>query len=435
MTDEMRRYAHDQVARLAAKHGLHDALIQALYTNGRLRLEYGSSFTRTAAQAFEARAGNCLSLVIMTAAFARELGIVVRYQTVESEENWSRNGDLLISRGHVNITLGGRVNTRLSGLNVNTTIDFLPPDDLAALRTREIPESRIVAMFMNNRAVEALVDGRLNDAFAWAREGLRAEPGDMVAFNTLGLVYSRRGALEQAASVYEHVLAREPTHVRALANLAELRLRQGREEDAARLRARLARLEPFAPMHFFNLGRASMEHEDFHATRKYFAKEAARGNGGGAVYYWLGMASLRLGEFERAKRELQLALDVGATRNEREIYAAKLDRLQGQRSHWSVSRVHSGNRTAANVSPVGAGRKSPLLWLAVQIVSGGGAPSKTVVVRRSSWVWRRPWFRLCLSRSVDALPRQQARLCPVSGVPTAAGRNAGRLLRAPGRFE
>jgi hypothetical protein len=41
-------------------------------------IEYDSTVTRTAAQTYAARAGNCLSLVIMTAAFAEELGLRVR---------------------------------------------------------------------------------------------------------------------------------------------------------------------------------------------------------------------------------------------------------------------------------------------------------------------------------------------------------------------
>ena len=54
-------------------------LIDALY-RGDLKLEYDATMTRTAAQAFEARSGNCLALVLMTAAFAKELGLTVRYQ-------------------------------------------------------------------------------------------------------------------------------------------------------------------------------------------------------------------------------------------------------------------------------------------------------------------------------------------------------------------
>src|SRR6266849_2695883 len=74
----MRRFVHEQLAGRIAVNGARPALIDAV-TQGQLKLEYDSTRTRTAAEAFDAGAGNCLSLVIMTAAFAKELGLQVTY--------------------------------------------------------------------------------------------------------------------------------------------------------------------------------------------------------------------------------------------------------------------------------------------------------------------------------------------------------------------
>src|SRR5262249_17386985 len=157
--------------------GRQQALTEALYHHQQLKLEYDSAMTRNAAQAFDAREGNCLSLVIMTAAFAKELGLQVVYQSAFLEETWSRSGDLVLRSGRANITLGPRnVDYRYSVDNRSVTIDFLSPDSLRGLRTREIDESTVVAMFMNSRAAEALVQGRIDDAYAWARESIRKDP-------------------------------------------------------------------------------------------------------------------------------------------------------------------------------------------------------------------------------------------------------------------
>ncbi len=64
---------HDRSGR-AGPRAASWALFEALYSKGQLKLEYDSAKTRNAAQAFAARSGNCLSLVIMTAAFAKEMG-------------------------------------------------------------------------------------------------------------------------------------------------------------------------------------------------------------------------------------------------------------------------------------------------------------------------------------------------------------------------
>jgi Tfp pilus assembly protein PilF len=340
VSDDMRRYAHGEMSSLIRNHGVHGALIEGLYRTGRLKLEYESTVTRNAAQAFEARSGNCLSLAIMTAAFARELGLQVRYQSAYVTESWRLKGDLLLLNGHVNVTLGqpSKLLRRSSSpgaewVRYESTIDFLPAEELHGLRTVVIPESLVVAMFMNNRAVESLVQGRLDDAYAWAREAVRAEPSFVAAQNTLGVVYLRRGALAQAGAVFNHALAIEPNHASVLANYAEAASREGRVAEAAQLRARLARLEPEPPLHFFNLGLAAMQQEDFRAARDLFEKEAARGDASADVHFWLSVAHYRLGDVKRAQREMALASEASASRSERDLYAAKLDWLRARQAN------------------------------------------------------------------------------------------------------
>ncbi|HZT54743.1 MAG TPA: hypothetical protein VFA35_00845, partial [Burkholderiaceae bacterium] len=103
-------------------------LIDVLYRKDELQLEYDSAETRTAAQAFEARSGNCLALVMMTAALAKEMGLTVRYQAVLGDDAWDRSGDLYVAVGHVNLTLGDRVPQAGFGFMENDpmTIDFVP---------------------------------------------------------------------------------------------------------------------------------------------------------------------------------------------------------------------------------------------------------------------------------------------------------------------
>ena len=155
VSDAMRRYLqHPQIVAQLRRKGPHRGLLEALYTTGELRLDYDASTTRNAAQAFDARAGNCLSLVVMTAAFAKELGLTVRYQSAYLEETVSRSGNLVLRSGHVNVTLGRRfADPRLQDREP-MTVDFLPPEELRSLRTREIDEDTVVAMYLNNRAVE-----------------------------------------------------------------------------------------------------------------------------------------------------------------------------------------------------------------------------------------------------------------------------------------
>ena len=80
VSDAMKRFVRTEIGGPLHGGGIQQRFAEALYTKGELRLEYESVRTRNAAEAFEARTGNCLSLVIMTAALAKEIGLPVRYQ-------------------------------------------------------------------------------------------------------------------------------------------------------------------------------------------------------------------------------------------------------------------------------------------------------------------------------------------------------------------
>src|SRR5213592_1669215 len=105
LSADMRSYLDTDVARLVRLRGGQRGLFDALYDRAHLKLEYDAAITRNASEAFAARAGNCLSLVIMTAAFAKEMDFTIRYQNVFTDETWSRDGDFYLSIGHVNLSL------------------------------------------------------------------------------------------------------------------------------------------------------------------------------------------------------------------------------------------------------------------------------------------------------------------------------------------
>src|SRR5258708_39732335 len=60
-SDAMRHYLEVEIADLITEKGRQRALFEALYSKGQLKLQYDSAMTRNAAEAFDARAGNCLS--------------------------------------------------------------------------------------------------------------------------------------------------------------------------------------------------------------------------------------------------------------------------------------------------------------------------------------------------------------------------------------
>ncbi len=333
LSEPMRRYLEVEIASQLRRKGRLRGLIEALHTDAQLKLEYDAAVTRTAAEAFDARAGNCLALVIMTGALAKELGLPVHYQRGYSEEFWTRDGDIRFLSGHVNVVLGERP-VRRQGFTEGTdqvTIDFLPPENLRGQRTREIEESTIIAMFMNNRAAESMARGELDDAYWWAREAITRDSRFLESYNTLGVIYSRHGNLREAGQALEHALESEPENPTVMSNLAAVLKKEGRLAAAQSLLQRLQRIEPYPPFHFFDLAQLAMKNGDFNAARDLFARELDRNPHYDAAHFGLAVASFRLGDIRSAHEHLNAAMESSTTRRNRDLYAAKLNSLRSHR--------------------------------------------------------------------------------------------------------
>ncbi|WP_026354142.1 tetratricopeptide repeat protein [Massilia niastensis] len=309
-----------------SRHGL----IEALYSKTDLKLEYESTTTRTASQTYAARAGNCLSLVIMTAAFAKELGMPVHYQSVDVDSTWSRNGGLYLSSSHINISLGNRAVDAQRGYDPDRVlvVDFLPREDAGKFRTRELEEEDIVALYLNNRAAEALVQQRLNDAYWWAKAAVSARPGAVSPLNTLGVIYQRHGNPALAEAVFKAALEREPENAAVMRNLQPVLVSLGRNAEAAELAKRIASVDPFPPYHYFEKGMVALRAGDFDEAKALFEREVKRAPYNDEFRFWLGIAHMRLGHLGDAREHIAMAIDNSTRRDMRELYSAKLAHLR-----------------------------------------------------------------------------------------------------------
>jgi Tfp pilus assembly protein PilF len=333
LNPEMRTYLNSHAFRAHLRDkGTEHGLVDALYQKGELKLEYDAAMTRNAAQTYAARSGNCMSLVIMTAAFAKELGLDVRFQNVVVDQTWRRSGGLYTASGHVNLSLGKPLSGNLRNYDSGRTltVDFLPPEEMAGYRTNPLEEKTIVAMYMNNRAVEALAQNRVDNAYWWARAAVTHDPSFNVAYNTLGVVYQRHGDRQLAERTFRMALEREPKDIVVMQNLVPLLAALGKSEESQALSKRLARLEPNPPFHYFDLGMKAMEREDYPAAKALFAREVGRAPYNDEFHFWLGVAHLRLGEAAQAREQIALALDNTTTRDGKALYSAKLAHLRAQ---------------------------------------------------------------------------------------------------------
>lgn len=330
VTPAMRLYLQEEVVHKQHGKDMRQALFDALYRKDKLQLEYDSAVTRNAEQTFLARRGNCLSLTIMTAALAHELGLEVQYQRITMDDAWSRSGSLYFSSGHVNLILGKTRMDDSRGYNTQRymTVDFIPIPELARQQAQPLAQRTVVAMYMNNRAAELLVLNQLDDAYWWARKATLQDPAFLNSYNTLGVIYQHHGDVAAAEQVFRYASERAPDNTVFLFNLAQALADLGRAPEAQALRARLTQLEPYPPFHFFNLGRQAMQQGEYAQARGLFLRELERAPDYHEFHFWLALAAYRLGDLKEADAHMTLARENSTTRGDHDLYAAKLDRIK-----------------------------------------------------------------------------------------------------------
>jgi tetratricopeptide (TPR) repeat protein len=333
LSPEMKRYLETEIVVDAKDKGARKGLFDALYSRGQLKLDYDSTTTRNAAQAFAARSGNCLSLVILTASLAKQLGLSVRYQTVYLDEAWSRSDGIDYFDEHVNVTLGARRSIGQTGhIDENEmTIDFLPPRELGARRTRVIGEDTVIAMYMNNRAAEELAQKHLDGAYWWARAAIAQDPRYVPAYNTLGVVYKFHGNANEAQQVFTYILGIEPENTIAMSNEVLVLNDLGRVAEANDLAEKLKKIKPYPPFHFFDLGMQAMQQRDYASAKNFFSKEIDRASYFHETHFWLAIADYRLGDVRQARKQMAVAMELSTTTADHALYAAKLARLNSGR--------------------------------------------------------------------------------------------------------
>jgi len=330
LSEGMKAYLSSEIGARSRTTGKQHALVDALYSKAKLKIEYDPTMTRNAAEAFEARSGNCLSLVLLTASFAKAMGIPVQYQSVYSARTMSRSGGIIYLSGHVNLMLGSADQTGSSLLNRDTspmTIDFLPSRELGKQHLRVIRENTIVAMYLNNRAAEALAGGKVDDGYWWSRQAIEQDPTLLSAYNTLGVIYRRHGNLKESERILKYIVEREPGNTAPVSNLVVVLNGLGRTTEAQEWAEKLKKMDPHPPFYFFDQGLQAMKDKRYTQARDLFAREVER-----AAYYhefhaWLAAAYYELGELDLARKHLSIALQNSTTPAQQKLYADRLETI------------------------------------------------------------------------------------------------------------
>jgi len=281
-----------------------ERIVHFVFDPDALGMTYQEDATHTVAQSFETRKANCLGFTLMFLALSREAGLDAYPQEVGETLTWREVGGTIYRNNHIN-----------TGVNVATeryTLD-VAGDLLFALHPPvRVTDSRLVAHYWNNLAIEDYMRGDLPTALQDMATSLALDPGYATHWSNAGVLALRNGDQPGAERAYAKALAIDPRNASALLNVIELSRRTGdhaREEDA---RTRLARVQQRDPLQQFVQGLDYERLGDYPQAIAHYKRAIALYRSEHRFYEALARAYLHAGEATLASRALARAQSLKA---------------------------------------------------------------------------------------------------------------------------
>ena len=296
-------------------------LHQAVKSPAILDLQYDPFAEGGANETFHRGTANCLSYANLVVALAREAGLDAKYQWLEVRPQWSRMGERVAVRLHVNVV----VKTR-QGDTFMVDIDPLSSNDITGARVLNDREAE--ALYHSNIAMGALAEEQLDTAWIQTIRALQLSPDTGHLWVNLGAIYRVAGQYDDAERSYFRALQLNHYDHSATNNLVVLYEHQGREEEYAYWSERSRRYRDKNPYYHSWLGDLAAGDDDWPVALEHYQRAVELMPQDSRLLYGLGIIHHQLGDFDEATRQITLAIERASLARDIEEYEVRLESVR-----------------------------------------------------------------------------------------------------------
>lgn len=282
--------------------------------------------TLSASTTIETRSGNCMSLALVTTAFARLADIEIGWQLADADPVYSSEGSVIYSADHIQTRLY-RPEFSLNSHSFAFGRPYLLVDyytDNAPSSGTALSESEMIALVYQNLAVEAMAQGRLDESFWHLRAALEYDPANSNLYNALAVVHRRAGDTRTAEALYRFALDEFGDRLIVLRNYRRLLLAENRLDDADRVEQRIMVLPDPDPYPLLGLGDEAADRGKPDVALAYYRRAAEVAPYLHEVYLKMAQIHTQQGDLKRAERALRKARDKAWAESDQQRYQAKL---------------------------------------------------------------------------------------------------------------
>jgi Flp pilus assembly protein TadD len=328
--DTMKALVRDEIKTIRDPYYKAQALLEALFGQDSIKVDYSATANLTARQAFYQRTANCLSLTILAYVLADEAKLDVDFQQVDIPEYWFQQGSYSLLSGHVNLVVNGDF---ISGKQIiyggkGLEIDFDPFAIKKHFDKRIISRSHVQAMFYNNKGAQALIAQDYDLAYRYFKAATLQAGNFSSPWTNLGYLYRLKGFELAAEKSYRHAISLNNNDLTALTNLAVLYHQQGNSAAATEIDSYLEMKRSDNPYYQFLLGNEAYVKGSYQAAIAFYKKALKMDANIDEFYFAMAKAYFQLGQYSKTRRYLNQAIKASQFDDVEALYVAKLQVLK-----------------------------------------------------------------------------------------------------------
>ena len=273
-------------------------------------------------------AGNCLSLAILTKAYASLVGLKVEYRKVNSEPIYSRENDIMTLSSHVqtHVYAPAKPNNRKTTFFFSKVIiDYFPSSrsHIGGI----VANVDFVSMYYHNLAAKALMERDFDYAYSLLAAAMQLSSNNIETLNTLAVLYKKSGNYALAESLYKHVLQHTTGSVSVLSNYVILLRETGRNDEATSYENQYMQIEDDNPYRWYDVANLAYERKKYTKALRLFQKTTDIAPYLPESFYGQSKTYFKLGKITKAKSAMRKAAELAYTPKDVRRYNSKLQVL------------------------------------------------------------------------------------------------------------
>ena len=293
-------------------------LATAVTSSGVLGFDYDDARTLSAAEAFEARSGNCLGFANMMIALARGAGLRASYEEVLRRPVWASREDTVLVMKHIVVVIESHNNSYVldvSGLEISPYAN-----------RRIVDDSYAKSLYLNNIGAEALLKNDLPTAYAYMAKAIEAQPLLTDSWVNLSVVLGRNEQLDDAITVLQKALLIDPYEYSAMSNLYEIYVEQGDLVAAQEYKSKVDRYRSRNPYYLLHLSNEALELNRYDESISLLERAISKKKDDHLLHFAMAKTQYLSGETIAAEYSLDRAREL-APQNMMVYYRRSLDVL------------------------------------------------------------------------------------------------------------